>query len=157
MKKPNIDPTILATVLCVCVLVGYQLIRNRLFESVPVAVPQTIKVSSNDTKPYINEPKKSSKISNDILDKMMRDIVFQGKPFIVSYRIDDGFCNLNINPALWNSLSRGEQKQIGDLLAASTAWDGRILSARIYVLKTEVGKIRPNISGGYEFLLTPIY
>jgi hypothetical protein len=85
---------------------------------------------------------------------MVREVAVGGQPFILSYEIDGVFAVLHINPALWNALGRGEQQQVGDLLARSRAWDERnLVNARLYVYGTEVGRVKPNITGGKKFVL----
>lgn len=88
------------------------------------------------------------------LDQMMRTVVVGSEPLIQGYEINGRFCTLRINPRIWNSLSRGEQQQIGDILAASRAWaELDLVNARLFVFLTEVGRVKPNAWGGGKLFL----
>jgi len=84
------------------------------------------------------------------LDELIKATTYNGKKFIQSYRIENGSAYLQLNPSLWNSLSEPQKRQLCDALAAS--WNGMgLLNGWLYVYSTEIGRIKPNWSGGWEF------
>ena len=88
------------------------------------------------------------------LDLLAANITVRSERVILSYDIDGGFAILHINPRIWNALKRGEQQQLGDSLAGTAVWDEMgLINARLFVYRTEVGRIKPLVTGGREFLL----
>jgi hypothetical protein len=145
VKKPSFDSIIIMALVCLCSYAIYLAYSNEPdleYKPPPEAT--------------VNRKYPPKLIKNDVLEQMVQQLVYNGKPFILDFKIENGFCELNINPSIWNSFTLSEQKQIGDFLASSGAWQNRIINARLYVHRTEVGRVKPKLSGGHEFILYKI-
>lgn len=74
-----------------------------------------------------------------------------GTPLIERIDLERGFATMYMNPSVWNGISRMEQRQLLDQIANSTIME-RLVSMRIYVRSTYLGKINANaFGGGFEF------
>jgi hypothetical protein len=99
-----------------------------------------------------SQSKKKIKKEKNRLDQLVEQTVFHGQPFIKSYTISEGSAQIQLNARLWNSLSAAEQRQICDMLAGTDVWKKMgLLNAYLYVYRTNIGRIGPNWSGGFEF------
>lgn len=86
------------------------------------------------------------------LDELIKETTYKGERFIQSYRIESGSAYLQLNPRLWNSLSSQEQRQICDMLASVDVWKKMgLINAWLYVYNTQIGRVAPNWTGGWEF------
>jgi hypothetical protein len=92
------------------------------------------------------------------LNELQSTMTYNGKQFIKSYNIDGGSVYLKLSANLWNSLSTYQQRQICDSLAATDVWKKTgVINAWLSVGSTEIGRIKPTLSGGFEFSPTLSY
>lgn len=87
------------------------------------------------------------------LDELQQQLTVNGVSFIESYTVSGGSAYVKLSPKLWNSLSRGEQRQLCDMMANTDVWKKiPVINAWLSVGNTQIGRIKPNMSGSFEFL-----
>jgi hypothetical protein len=74
-----------------------------------------------------------------------------GARLIERWRWERGSAYVWLEPGPWNSMSHSQQRQLLDQIANSTFMDG-LVNMWLYVGATDVGRIKPKISGGFEFV-----
>lgn len=87
------------------------------------------------------------------LDELQQQLTINGESFIESYTINGGSAYIKLNSNIWNKLATREQRQICDTLANTDVWKKiPVINAWLSVGSTQIGRIKPNMSGGFEFL-----
>jgi hypothetical protein len=85
------------------------------------------------------------------LDDLQRTLTANGQRWITSYKVEGASAYLKINFNLWNRLSTSQQRQICDLFATKNWKRIGLVNVWLSVGNTKVGRIKPVLSGGYEF------
>lgn len=82
----------------------------------------------------------------------LKEVTTVGKKHLIErWRWERGSSYVYLEPGVWNSLSSAQQRQLLDQIANSTFMDG-LINMWLYVGATEVGRIKPRMSGGFEFV-----
>jgi hypothetical protein len=85
-------------------------------------------------------------------EESLNTLIRQLSPLFEGYEVVGPFSvNIRVNPSVWNALSREEQQQLMDDLAAKRIVEDIRATLHLRVRRTEVGTIAPDIGGGYRF------
>lgn len=119
-------------------------IKSALLALVLVAIP-----ASGATP---KKPTATAKATNRLDQMIEATRLPNGQPLIESYRIESGSAYLQLNPSVWNRMSSGEQRQVCDMLAGVDVWQAMgLVNAWLFVYRTNIGRIKPRFTGGFEF------